>query len=95
MYALPYSRMPQLFTKDIALVQQFFESMCKVSLTHSFEHIAETHHDSKTFHPPPPFFLNETMQLFFFVVVFKLNSVYLCVNRKKLMCDWLYRRLCL
>lgn len=24
------SRMPQLFTKDIALVQQFFESMCKV-----------------------------------------------------------------
>lgn len=22
--------MPQLFTKDIALVQQFFESMCKV-----------------------------------------------------------------
>jgi len=27
-----YSRMPQLFTKDIALVQQFFESMCKVCL---------------------------------------------------------------
>ncbi len=26
------SRMPQLFTKDIALVQQFFESMCKVCL---------------------------------------------------------------
>lgn len=25
-----FSRMPQLFTKDIALVQQFFESMCKV-----------------------------------------------------------------
>uniref|UniRef100_A0A3B5M217 Uncharacterized protein n=1 Tax=Xiphophorus couchianus TaxID=32473 RepID=A0A3B5M217_9TELE len=24
-----FSRMPQLFTKDIALVQQFFESMCK------------------------------------------------------------------
>lgn len=24
--------MPQLFTKDIALVQQFFESMCKVCL---------------------------------------------------------------
>uniref|UniRef100_A0A4W5LTB0 Proteasome component Ecm29 N-terminal domain-containing protein n=1 Tax=Hucho hucho TaxID=62062 RepID=A0A4W5LTB0_9TELE len=23
------SRMPQLFTKDIALVQQFFEAMCK------------------------------------------------------------------
>lgn len=27
---VPCSRMPQLFTKDIALVQQFFESMCKV-----------------------------------------------------------------
>lgn len=30
-----FSRMPQLFTKDIALVQQFFESMCKVG-EHSF-----------------------------------------------------------
>lgn len=29
-YVLSPSRMPQLFTKDIALVQQFFESMCKV-----------------------------------------------------------------
>lgn len=29
-YILSSSRMPQLFTKDIALVQQFFESMCKV-----------------------------------------------------------------
>lgn len=28
--SFPFSRMPQLFTKDIALVQQFFESMCKV-----------------------------------------------------------------
>uniref|UniRef100_A0A4W5LU91 Proteasome component Ecm29 N-terminal domain-containing protein n=1 Tax=Hucho hucho TaxID=62062 RepID=A0A4W5LU91_9TELE len=26
------SRMPQLFTKDIALVQQFFEAMCKVGV---------------------------------------------------------------
>lgn len=25
-----FSRMPQLFTKDIALVQQFFEALCKV-----------------------------------------------------------------
>ena len=30
LYTLSSSRMPQLFTKDIALVQQFFESMCKV-----------------------------------------------------------------
>lgn len=29
-YFVSCSRMPQLFTKDIALVQQFFESMCKV-----------------------------------------------------------------
>lgn len=29
--------MPQLFTKDIALVQQFFESMCKVGWTLSIE----------------------------------------------------------
>lgn len=25
-----YSRMPHLFTKDIALVQQLFEALCKV-----------------------------------------------------------------
>lgn len=25
-----FSRMPQLFTKDIALLQQFFEALCKV-----------------------------------------------------------------
>lgn len=31
-FVLSFSRMPQLFTKDIALVQQFFESMCKVSV---------------------------------------------------------------
>lgn len=30
-HVLCFSRMPQLFTKDLALVQQFFESMCKVS----------------------------------------------------------------
>lgn len=47
-----FSRMPQLFTKDIALVQQFFESMCKVSvlkviLTLSFQKIANDKNQSR------------------------------------------------
>lgn len=29
--------MPQLFTKDIALVQQFFEALCKVGADRALE----------------------------------------------------------
>ncbi|KAI1883440.1 hypothetical protein AGOR_G00231470 [Albula goreensis] len=47
------SRMPQLFTKDIALVQQFFEAMCKGGSRGPAGHPGGLVHDGGSLRPAP------------------------------------------